>query len=290
MHWPVVPDRIAQVGQFRQLAQITETFTRTMKVGTARNQQLPVASMQSEAPDLIRCVTGGDDLDRRSSCRAECFEQIVEYVFAHVVASRVGDDGTASTALDPFYCVIQGGPLVRSIARLAFDQVMFENGFDVLGMTLFNEKTCKMGASNQPSFSDMRISTFKASMYADLVQLGSNIFGALRTTRADFGQALNQRLVIGVDIQSDDMDGAIAPADRYFHAINKCDIFCFGRLPGFGQSGDIIVIGQGQGGYAAGSSTIDQLGWGEQAIGNGGVTMQIYVEHVDGYRPKAGQA
>lgn len=82
--------------------------------------------------------------------------------------------------------------------------------------------------------------------------------------------------MVFVEVEADDVDGAFAPGNGDFHAVDKTDAEGFGFGTGFGQTAGVVVVGQGEQGAAVGVGEADDFGRGECAVGDGGVAVKVY--------------
>ena len=62
------------------------------------------------------------------------------------------------------------------------------------------------------------------------------------------------------------MDGAAAPSDGYFYAVDEGEAEGIGFGASLGQSACVVVVGQGEQGATVLTGESDDFGWGEHAV------------------------
>ena len=78
------------------------------------------------------------------------------------------------------------------------------------------------------------------------LQFGGDGFQSFQTAFADFGKQALQGFVVFVKVQADNVDGAAAPSDGYFHAVDEGEAEGIGFGARFGKSAGMVVVGQGE--------------------------------------------
>ena len=69
-----------------------------------------------------------------------------------------------------------------------------------------------------------------------------------------------------VKVQADNVDGAAAPSDGYFHAVDEEEAESIGFGACFGESASVVVVGQGEQGATVLMGESDNFGWGQHAV------------------------
>ena len=99
--------------------------------------------------------------------------------------------------------------------------------------------------------------------FSSLAAMASNRFR--RPLRTSVKQVL-QGFVVFVKVQADNVDGAAAPSDGYFHTVDKGEAEGIGFGACFGKSAGVVVVGQGEQGATVLTGESDNFGWGQHAV------------------------
>src|SRR5579871_5472699 len=98
------------------------------------------------------------------------------------------------------------------ISGLAFDQIVPEYRFHILGISLLDQETRKVHAADQMTVAGTPAGTFKTAMNAEFVELRRDIAGAHRAPIANGHQPLDKFWMLRIYVKADDMHGLAAPA------------------------------------------------------------------------------
>ena len=98
------------------------------------------------------------------------------------------------------------------------------------------------------------------------LQFGRDGFQSFQAAFADFCKQVLQGFVVFVKVQADNVDGAAAPSDGYFHTVDKGEAEGIGFGACFGKSAGVVVVGQGEQGATVLTGESDNFGWGQHAV------------------------
>jgi hypothetical protein len=112
-----------------------------------------------------------------------------------------------------------------------------------------------------------------------LRQLLAHQLRACGTAAACRREPRDQLGILGVDIQPDDMHGAVRPRDRNFHAADVSHAECLRCGTGFALTADFIVIGERPQVDTGVGRDLRHFRRRKRAVRHFGMTMKICVEH-----------
>ncbi len=152
-------------------------------------------------------------------------------------------------------------------------------------MTPFAQKTRKVSAAYQPPRSGISISPFQAAVDAGFIELRGDIVRTFRAAAANGRQTLDQRGILRVYTETNNVQRLAAPTDGDLHPIDESDVLLVSSTARFLQPAHIIVVGQCQHIHSARGGMLHQLCGRQQTVGNRGMAVQVNVEHeADGSR------
>ena len=134
------------------------------------------------------------------------------------VAHRVGDYRDAAGTGDCLHGFGQLRPLVADIGGFAFAEIFVEGLLGAADDALLAQKFGDMGARHGFGAGTERQRAFVGAENAFFFELGGDLAQAFFSAAAQSGQQALQIGVVFVEIETDDVDGAAAPAGGDFDA------------------------------------------------------------------------
>jgi len=185
----------------------------------------------------------------------------------------------AASTQNPTNSIRQARPFMLDVTGLARHKVRLENTARIATHTDLDEIAGEMGTADQTRIFGVPHGSLEAAGITDFLQFRSHALGSIDAPRTYPLQAGVEHCITGIEIESEDMNLRTAPLDRNFNAIHEthpCRIRCLTRLR---QPAQRVVIGQRQQFNAIGDSPPDQFGRRQDAVGGGGMTMEIDFGH-----------
>ena len=173
------------------------------------------------------------------------------------------------------------------IARLAVDQKTLECLVLVLGPTRLDQIAGEVGTADHFRIAAIAHGTGKGVLDAHAQQICRHGFGAANAAFADRFQPQGQVRLLRINPETDDMDRPVVPGHGDLHARYQMHAAGFCCLPGFGQTGCAVMVGQRQYAAATGSRPGHQFRWRQVAVRCGGVTVQVKKVHAQNARQRA---
>ena len=156
----------------------------------------------------------------------------------------MGDNGHAARACNRGYAVFQCGPFMSDGTGFAVAQIFGKCLLFVFDMAFADEEFGNMGAAGHFFVGGQCQRTFIRACYAFFLQFDRDGFQSFQTAFADFCKAGFAGLsVVFVKVQADNVDGAAAPSDGYFHAVDEGEAEGIGFGTCFGKSAGMVVVG-----------------------------------------------
>ena len=148
----------------------------------------------------------------------------------------------------------------------AVTQVFGKRLLFVFNMACADKKFGNVGAAGHFFVGGQCQCAFIRACDAFFFQFDRDGFQSFQTAFADFGKQVLQGFVVFVKVQADNVDGAAAPSDGYFYAVDEGKAEGIGLGACFGQSAGMVVVGQGEQGATVLTGESDDFGWGEHAV------------------------
>src|SRR5690606_21468364 len=124
---PVGPDGHDRVGQRRQAAEFDPALARRVEVGAARRKETEVARMPGELAELARRMRTAEHLDADAADIAELRHQRPQPARVDAVAAGMREHRGAAGIADPAHGLVERGPAMRDVTRLALDEEAAED-------------------------------------------------------------------------------------------------------------------------------------------------------------------
>ncbi len=188
------------------------------------------------------------------------------------------DDGDAAGRVDPADRIVERSPLDRDVAGLAFDEVVREDLAHVVAPIDLDDVAGEVGPPDQVRIADVVERTLERVGDADPGELRGHLARAARAARARAFESGPQRLVVGIDAKTDDVQRLGAPRHRDLDAGNegKSERRGGGRRPR--EAAELVVIGQGPQLHALRVRAPGQFDRLQGPVGDGRVAMEVGVE------------
>ena len=141
-----IPDRGEIGGQGGETPEVTDAFSRAVKIGAARGIE---AELQGKFGIFarLRCgMAARDHLDCLTAQRLEAFKQGPLFGFGEAVATRMRDYGDSPGGANPAQGLVEAGPFVFDIARLARCEIAAEHLVGLAAHAEFHQQAGKVRA------------------------------------------------------------------------------------------------------------------------------------------------
>jgi hypothetical protein len=230
-------------GKRRKLSEVDPAFTRAVKVRAARRVKTIPARDVSVLAILVRRMAAGHHFDGVAAKLNELVEERREFDRREVIAAGMRDDRLAARLPDPFQRVRQLRPAVADESRLALAEIAREDIRSRLREAFFHQIPGEMRARDHFRIVYVAQCAFVAIRDADLRERLADRLAARRPAVARGGEAVEQLLVLRVDVQADDVYRAPRPRHRDFHAREIAHAERLGRFARFLLAAELVVIG-----------------------------------------------
>jgi len=175
---------------------------------------------------------------------------------------------------------------MRHVPDSAGPKEATERGIEVPRVPLLHQISRKVGAAHEARICGVSTRTLQAPRNPRPLQSLCNSACALMPSRANPGQPGAKLGMVGIDMQSDDMQCVRSPCHRYLNAPNEFDAQLPGTPGGLIQAASLVMIGQCQTRNAGCDGAVHHAGGTQDSVRVGRMRVQIVLPYYRGHAPQ----